>query len=170
MNSILKSYYDELGIDSSHISNNKLEYCEQARLQDLEVVDIDFIGRPFVLTSKTAIAWHLMGTVAASENVAMNPASGFRSYQKKLIENQIAKGRSLDDILTENAIPGYSEHHSGRAVDICADSNIPEDEFHRTGTFAWLLENAAKFNFNLSYPRNNKHGMIFEPWHWLFIG
>jgi len=172
MNSLLKSYYEELGIDSAYLSMNKLDVCEQAQLHDLEVVDIDFAGRPFILTSETAVAWRQMRAAAVSDNIILNPASGFRSYlyQKNLIQNQLSNGRSLVDILTGNAIPGYSEHHTGRAIDICADSNISENEFYKTDTFAWMLENAARFNFRLSYPENNKCGMIFEPWHWLYIG
>lgn len=172
MNSILNSYYEELGIETIHLSKNHLKFWEQAQLQHLEVVDIDFVGRPFILTSITAIAWRQLREAANSENIILNPASGFRSYlyQKKLIENKLAKGLSLVDILSENAIPGYSEHHSGLAVDICADKNILEEDFHKTPTFAWMLENAARFNFKLSYPQDNKYGMIFEPWHWLFVG
>ncbi|MBK7960075.1 MAG: D-alanyl-D-alanine carboxypeptidase family protein [Bdellovibrionales bacterium] len=30
----------------------------------------------------------------------------------------------------------------------------------------WLTENASRFEFQLSYPRNNDHGIIYEPWHW----
>lgn len=172
MNSVLKSYYQELGIESFHLANNRLDFCEQAQLSDLEVVDIDFAGRPFILTLESAEAWRKMVAAANSDNIILNPASGFRSYlyQKKLIQNHMSKGRSLDDILKGSAIPGYSEHHTGRAVDICADPNIPENEFYKTETFAWMLSNAARFNFKLSYPENNKYGLIFEPWHWLFIG
>jgi len=172
VNLTLKNYYHELGIDSSHISNNLLDFCEQAQFQDLEVVDIDFKGRPFVLTHSTAIAWREMLIAAGSDNVIINPASGFRSYliQKILIENQLAEGLELANILTRTCIPGYSEHHTGRAVDICADPKIPENEFHETETFYWMLTNAARFNFRLSYPQDNKYGMIFEPWHWFYTG
>jgi D-alanyl-D-alanine carboxypeptidase len=170
MNLELKKYYEELGIGSVHFLANRLVACEQAQLQDLEVVDIDFAGRPFVLTRPAAMAWKKICEAASSENVILNPASGFRSYlyQKKLIESQLLKGRTLNEILTFNAIPGFSEHHTGCAVDICADPSIPEAVFHETETFRWMLENAARFNFRLSYPRDNQYGMIFEPWHWLF--
>lgn len=172
MNSLLNSFYEELGIGSDHLTKNCLDLCEQAPLSDLEVVDIDFAGRPFILTSETEVAWRKMCAAAVSDKVILNPASGFRSYlyQKNLIQNHMAKGRSLDDILKGSAIPGYSEHHTGRAVDICADPNIPESEFHKTDTFAWMVQNAGRFDFRLSYPENNKYGIIFEPWHWLFIG
>jgi D-alanyl-D-alanine carboxypeptidase len=171
MKLVLKSYYDDLGIDPIHLSMNRLEFYDQAPLRNLEVVDLDFAGRPFILTSATAVAWRQMREAAIADKVILNPASGFRSYlyQKKLIETQLARGRTIIDILKGNALPGFSEHHSGRAVDICANQSIPENEFHQTATFAWMMKNAGQFNFSLSYPQDNTLGMIFEPWHWLFL-
>jgi D-alanyl-D-alanine carboxypeptidase len=172
MDAILRNYYRDLGITAEHLSKNKLSFCEQANLNELEVVDIDFAGRPFILSTDTAKAWRNLCAAATTENVLLNPASGFRSYlyQMKLIESQLTKGRRIDEILTANAIPGFSEHHTGRAVDICADPSLPDSEFHHTDTYRWMLENAAHFNFRLSYPRDNKFGIIFEPWHWFFTG
>jgi len=72
------------------------------------------------------------------------------------------------------AIPGYSEHGfpRGQAVDFITDEGIPSDEkpldFAKTIEYKWLLENANKFRFYQSYPRNNKLGVMFEPWHWQF--
>lgn len=72
------------------------------------------------------------------------------------------------------AIPGYSEHgfSKGQAVDFITFNGVPIDEklldFAKTIEYKWLLENADKFNFYQSYPRNNKLGVMFEPWHWQF--
>src|SRR3989344_900223 len=72
------------------------------------------------------------------------------------------------------AIPGYSEHGfpKGQAVDFITTDGVPSDErpldFARTIEYKWLLENAEKFGFYESYPRNNKLGVISEPWHWQF--
>lgn len=72
------------------------------------------------------------------------------------------------------AIPGYSEHGfpEGQAVDFITTDGLPSDErpldFAKTIEYKWLLENANKFGFNQSYPRNNKLGVMFEPWHWQF--
>lgn len=72
------------------------------------------------------------------------------------------------------AIPGYSEHGfpKGQAVDFFTTEGVPSDErpldFAKTIEYKWLLKNANKFGFYLSYPRNNKLGMMFEPWHWQF--
>jgi len=172
MNAVLNSYHQELGIDAFFLAENRLSFCEEARLQDLEIVDLDFQGRPFLLTSATAVAWKKLNSAARSEKITLNPASGFRSYlyQKRLIEAKLAAGRTLADILTTNAIPGFSEHHTGRAIDIIADPKIAEDQFYLTQTYLWMLENAKRFHFRLSYPKDNPFGIIFEPWHWFFLG
>ncbi|MBI2635134.1 MAG: D-alanyl-D-alanine carboxypeptidase family protein [Parcubacteria group bacterium] len=72
------------------------------------------------------------------------------------------------------AIPGYSEHGfpKGQAVDFITTDGVPNDEkpldFAKTIEYNWLLKNADKFGFYQSYPRNNKLGAMFEPWHWQF--
>lgn len=74
------------------------------------------------------------------------------------------------------ALPGYSEHGYllKQALDFITIDGIPSDErpfeFAKTKEYRWLIKNAEKFNFHLSYPRNNKWGVMFEPWHWVFIG
>ena len=95
--------------------------------------------------------------------------SAFRSaeYQLGILERKLARGQSIDEILRVSAAPGYSEHHSGRAVDLTAPGFAPlEEEFENSSAFAWLVANAARFGFALSYPRDNPHGIAYEPWHW----
>jgi len=75
----------------------------------------------------------------------------------------------MDEILRVSAAPGYSEHHSGRALDLTTPGFAPvEEEFERSDAFAWLRRRAADFRFRLSYPRDNVHGIAYEPWHWCF--
>ncbi len=114
-----------------------------------------------------------MRQTAFADGIALLPFSGFRSYihQKILIERHLKSGRRIEDILTHIAIPGFSEHHSGRAVDIHAEGKpVLEEEFERTNAFAWLMENANQFEFRLSYPKGNSLGIIYEPWHWFYTG
>ena len=39
-----------------------------------------------------------------------------------------------------------------------------------TPAFAWLAANAGAHGFHMSYPRDNPHGIVYEPWHWRFDG
>ncbi len=67
------------------------------------------------------------------------------------------------------APPGFSEHHTGNAIDIGTYriENLQE-EFESTKAFNSLKENAHLFNFYMSYPKYNQYGFIYEPWHWCY--
>jgi D-alanyl-D-alanine carboxypeptidase len=173
MDKLLVDIHQSLGISEIHINANKLKFQPQPNLDSLKIVDIDFEGKPFILQISAAKAWHSMKDAAQKDQIQLKPFSGFRSYlhQKSLIERHLKNGRVIEDILTHIAIPGFSEHHSGLAVDIHADGkNTLEEEFEQTKEFLWLTENASRFEFRLSYPRNNDHGIIYEPWHWYYSG
>ena len=46
------------------------------------------------------------------------------------------------------------------------DEPPAEESFEATDAFAWLTGNAGDFGFQMSYPRDNPHGITYEPWHW----
>jgi len=65
---------------------------------------------------------------------------------------------------------GYSEHQLGTTIDFTTNEfNGKSSSFYKTKAYKWLLENAYKYGFVLSYPENNKY-YVFEPWHWRFVG
>lgn len=88
---------------------------------------------------------------------------------------QLAQSRALrpEERAALSAPPGYSEHHTGYAIDI-GDAQFPQwdtqEAFETTPAFRWLERNAARFGFELSFPRNNPQGVNYEPWHWRFVG
>lgn len=121
------------------------------------------------LTPPAAARWAHMEAAAERDAVRLLLVSAFRSveYQADLIERKLARGLALEEILRVNAAPGYSEHHSGRAVDIATPGQEPLiEDFENTTAFAWLQRNAHRWGFALSYPRINPHGIAYEPWHW----
>jgi D-alanyl-D-alanine carboxypeptidase len=88
-------------------------------------------------------------------------------YQARLIRKKINAGQKIGDILEVNAPPGFSEHHTGRAVDVATPGSRPlTEDFESTQAFAWLQRRAAEFGFSMSYPRDNPCGFVYEPWHW----
>ena len=110
-----------------------------------------------------------MREAAMRDEVELQVVSAFRSisYQLGIIERKLQRGLAMDEILRVSAAPGYSEHHSGHALDLTAPSYAPVEEiFEQSGAFAWLTRNASRFGFVLSYPRGNRHGIAYEPWHW----
>jgi LAS superfamily LD-carboxypeptidase LdcB len=69
-----------------------------------------------------------------------------------------------------SADQGYSEHQLGTTVDLTTQSvGATFSGFEKTPAYSWLLANAYKYGFILSYPENNQYYQ-FEPWHWRFVG
>jgi len=123
------------------------------------------------LTPATARAWRKMQAAAAAEDMTLLPLSAFRSVarQAAIIRRKLAGGQRIEQILRVSAVPGCSEHHTGRALDLGAPGHLElEATFARTREFRWLKRHAASFGFYLSYTRNNPQGISYEPWHWCF--
>ena len=137
--------------------------------QRLSFIGHDVHGRPQWLAPRAAAALRRLRAAAAADSVAIDLVSAFRTveYQLGILERKRARGQSIHEILRVSAAPGYSEHHSGRAVDLSAPGFAPlEEAFELSPAFAWLQRHAADFGFRLSYPRGNAHGIAYEPWHW----
>jgi D-alanyl-D-alanine carboxypeptidase len=110
-----------------------------------------------------------MRAAARADGVALEAISGYRglAYQAGIVARKRARGLSIAQILAVNAAPGYSEHHDGRALDIgTPGAPAAEESFEDTPAFAWLQAHAGRFGFRMSYPRDNPHGVVYEPWHW----
>jgi D-alanyl-D-alanine carboxypeptidase len=86
-------------------------------------------------------------------------------------------GISYDEAYTAAAtvvaIPGTSEHNLGLAVDICAeDYQVLDDAQADTPEQQWLMEHCADYGFILRYPqgKEDQTGIIWEPWHYRYVG
>lgn len=159
----------ELGIPDSFASARRQTL--QLECGDLVSIGLDMSGREQRLERVAAMSWEAMRAAAAREGVALVIVSAFRSfdYQRQIIARKLAAGQSIEQILLASALPGFSEHHSGRAIDVGTPGYPPlTAAFEATEAFAWLMSRAGEFGFSLSYPRGNPHGIMFEPWHWFF--
>jgi LAS superfamily LD-carboxypeptidase LdcB len=103
--------------------------------------------------------------------------SGYRSsaYQLYLFVFYLSNhDYSIRETVKFVALPGYSEHGSpkNQAIDFINPDGINgEDnpkEFEALPEYEWLLKNAGRFGFVLSYPKSDQAGITFEPWHWRF--
>lgn len=171
MHARIRDTLTSLGADGALVKRRRLPVHPEAK--QLACVGTGSDGRDKFLTPTAAAAWLAMRDAAARDSVSLLLISAFRSfdYQLSLIRAKLDRGRSIGDILSINAPPGCSEHHSGRAVDIgCAGMAPLEEDFETTAAFDWLQRRAGEFGFHLSYPRGNRHGYLYEPWHWCFHG
>ena len=99
-----------------------------------------------------------------------------RLYQEQ-VDSLLAQGRTQEEAEAEAgtvvAVPGTSEHELGLAVDICDSENQNLDESQlETLTQQWLIEHCWDYGFILRYPVDKSEitGIIYEPWHYRYVG
>lgn len=168
---MLRELHQELGIPEDYGLDGRKPVFEEA--VDLVDVGPNLVGRMQRLVPETAARWAEMVGAAAEDGVTLLIVSGFRGidYQARLIRKKLNAGQILSDILTVSAAPGFSEHHTGRAVDIATPGSRPlTEEFEHSDAFRWLTGNAALYGFSMTYPRENSYGFVYEPWHWSHNG
>lgn len=159
----------ELGIPLEFVRNRGLTLCLEA--EELVVAEVDILGREHRLTPAAADAWKEMKAAAHADGVGLQIVSAFRSFDRQIdiVRRKIEAGQTVEEILSVSAPPGYSEHHTGCAVDVgTLGCDSLEEVFEQSQAFAWLTENAALYRFSMSYPRDNAYGYSHEPWHWAY--
>lgn len=154
--------------------NNKIVYggVTHYKYSDCKSTDIVTVNG-YKVHKDLAAAFKKMQADAKKEGVTLNIVSGFRSteYQKTVFPKKFANKKNPTEKefisrLKFSAPPGFSEHHTGLAIDI----NSLEQTFAGTKAYKWLAEHAKDYGFEMSFPRNNKQGLGFEPWHWRYVG
>jgi len=163
----LKTIFEQLGIPESYGRSPALPRF--AEPEELVEVGPNIIGRMQRLTPITAQAWTDMAAAAANDSIELLIVSGFRSIadQARLIWNKLCDGQDIDAILKVNTAPGFSQHHTGRAIDIATPGVRPLTEpFDESSAFRWLDTHAESFGFRMPYGYNNEWGLTYEPWHW----
>jgi len=158
---------EQLGIPADYGWRRQLPIQRQARR--LVVLGEDCFQRQQLATAATAHAWQSLQRQAELAGVDLQLVSAYRShdYQYQLVRRKLQQGQCIEHILRVSAAPGFSEHHSGRALDLTTSGcAVLTEAFADTDAYSWLLRHAGEFGFNLSYPRDNVHGIAWEPWHW----
>ena len=135
------------------------------------------------LQTEAAEAYRQMAKAAQADGVSLMLCSGYRSveYQQglfdKKVEQCLSEGLSQEEAeikaATIVAAPGHSEHNTGLAADIVTpDHQMLDTAFEQTPAFAWLSQHAAEYGFILRYPRDKTAitGIIYEPWHYRYVG
>lgn len=128
------------------------------------------------LRPEAAAALLAMRQAAAADGIDLVVLSAFRSLQvqrRLFFEVMAERNQSPKARAQVSAPPGFSEHSTGYAVDL-GDGAAPTTNlsagFETTPAFRWLVQHAARFHFQMSFPRGNPQGVSYEPWHWRFEG
>lgn len=138
-------------------------------LQYDEVNEDDLVLYGTMLVHKElSQAFKIMYNQAKKEGIELSILSGYRSVssQKNIIQTRINNGENEKEIYKSNAYAGYSEHHTGYAIDI----NDINAEFADSKEGKWVASNSLKYGFRISFPINNVQKLSFEPWHLRYIG
>ena len=130
------------------------------------------------LDRKVAEHYEKMYEAAQKDGVTLTPCSGYRSYElqernyNRKIDFFVGQGYSEEEAKIKAATiimpPGSSEHNLGYAMDIVC----VEEWFEDTEEFKWLQKNAADYGFIMRYPEDKQDitKVIYEPWHWRYVG
>ncbi len=118
-----------------------------------------------------------MIAAARAEGVSFSGLSCFRSVARQRAvfcdAARLASAGGIAGRARSSAPPGYSEHATGYALDL-GDRASPgtnlEASFAGTKAGRWLAANARRYNFEMSFPRGNRQGVTFEPWHFRWVG
>ena len=107
---------------------------------------------------------------ARHDHVDLEVLSAYRSFSDQEAlksEYKVTYGSGANAF---SADQGYSEHQLGTAIDFTTASTAPAlDGFDKTDGYTWMVQNAYRYGFILSYPAGNAY-YEYEPWHWRFVG
>lgn len=107
---------------------------------------------------------------AREDDVELFIVSGYRSFDAQAGIKSSYAVRYGSGANSFSADQGYSEHQLGTTVDVTTrDVGAKLTGFEKTKAYTWLVDNAYRYGFILSYSEKNAF-YIFEPWHWRFVG
>ena len=129
-------------------------------------------GKTIYLRAEAAEAFEQLCAGAAAEGYTILGQSGYRSYsyQEQIYNNYVARdGQAAAD--TYSARPGFSEHQTGLAMDIC-NGALSYTDFGQTAEYAWAKEHLAEYGFVLHYLPGTEQitGYMTEEWHIRYVG
>lgn len=147
------------------------EYYAPARLT--EIPNDYAYSDTKVLKFQTDIWPHLKQMIddAKSAGITTYVFSAYRSFnEQSALKKDYKVTYGAGSANSFSADQGYSEHQLGTTVDLITTGlGGALDGFDNTKAYTWLLANAYRYGFIISYPKDNTF-YVFEPWHWRFVG
>ena len=151
--------------------------------EDFEVGELETVQGNYKLDVRAASYARQMIADAKAEGITLQLCSSYRakSLQQTLFDNKynsyISNGWTAADAYAKTAtiiaIPGTSEHQTGLCMDVVTPSyQVLDAGYTETDAAKWLAANAYKYGFILRYPKDKQAitKIIFEPWHYRFVG
>lgn len=152
-------------------------------IQEGYIPKLETIVGEYQVDSRIAEPLRKMLADAKKDGMNLAICSAYRSVEKQkelynlYMGNEVRSGKSywnaLEETIKSTAYPGKSEHNLGLAVDIVAAKYPNLDEKQKdTPEAKWLSKNCYKYGFILRYPldKTNVTGIIYEPWHYRYVG
>ena len=145
---------------------------------DLDLVNVkDYFGDTCVVEKETLAMFNKLRESLLKENIRIELDNGYRSIKRQQeIWDEFIKKYGTDYAKKYVAQPGYSEHHTGLAIDIFLIKdkeviNENEDLFKEIEIFDKIHKQIANFGFILRYPKDKEEitGYGYEPWHLRYI-
>ncbi len=140
------------------------------------IIDIDSQylykkDEPFKIHANVWLYFKKLLEAAAADNTPLEIISAYRSFgTQAVLKSGYTMTYGAGSANQFSADQGYSEHQLGTAVDFTTPAlGLAFVKFETSTAYKWLNENAHKYGFILSYPKQNTY-YRFEPWHWRFVG
>lgn len=171
----------DLGEGDLVLVNNNIQYLGSVNEDELSVVrelknnaysvkDYTVKVRPEAMNAlnEMLLAFY---TATGKDTIMVNAGYRTLEYQQELYDDDLASSGQNSSTLV--AKPGYSEHHTGLAVDFTVYENGKYDQSKLgNGEYTWIDENAHKFGFVNRYPKGKETLTMIdnEPWHYRYVG
>lgn len=135
-------------------------------------------GSSVQLDARVAPFYAEMYAAAKADGCTLTPYSGYRTYARQqenfdrkvayYVSQGLGETEAIAKTQTRILPAGASEHNMGFAMDIVSASA----DFISTKEFSWLSAHAHEYGFILRYPENKTDitSVMYEPWHWRFVG
>jgi D-alanyl-D-alanine carboxypeptidase len=158
---LLKKYSKVYFLNENYIPKKLDEIASTSRFKPNELEYINSQVAPFLSE---------MLSDAEKDGIHLLIASAYRSFTEQKGLKSAYTTMYGSGANTFSADQGYSEHQLGTTLDFTTqETGGGLVGFNTTDAYMWLEQNAHKYGFVLSYPKDNGY-YIFEPWHWRFVG
>ncbi|MGL4796631.1 MAG: M15 family metallopeptidase [Paraclostridium sp.] len=171
-----QSINEEVHKKSEYIEGEKPLYIDDILVVNKEYgLPKDFIPNEGNLEAEVTEAFTEMKEDAKKDGLVINIRSGYRNYDiQQQLYNDYVRRDGEENAKRYSAVPGFSEHQTGLAIDITTEDRVTSigPWFDETPQAKWIYENAYKYGFILRYPEGKEHitGYKAESWHYRYIG